>query len=333
MPCSRKLKPWLLVALALCLPAAASRPGSRTPTASAHPLPVAEHSLLQGRADDAVAALKLSLAAQPSNPAAHLLLCRAFLSEELASQAVAQCQAALADGLANDSDAQDWTGRALGLEASKAGMLSGLKLAFQVRDAFQKAVALNPSSEAACVDLGEFYTSAPAIAGGGNDKALALAAQIQGKLPETAHRIRAMAAERDKDYATAEQEFQAEVAVAHSPGAMVDLAAFYERRHQREKAAATAQTTIATDREIDENVVTAASILNDVHQTGPAEQAMRTYLASAGKNDKAPAFRVHTMLGSMLARSGDKSAARSEFQQALALAAQYAPAQKGLGSL
>lgn len=299
----------------------------------AHLLPGAERFLLQGRADDASAALKASLAAQPSNAAAHLLLCRVFLSEELADQAVTECQAALANGLANNSAAQDWTGRALGLRASHAGMLSGLKLALEVRDAFETAVALNPASEPACVDLGEYYTSAPGIVGGGNDKALALASRIEGTLPETAHRIRAMAAERDKDYSTAEREFQAEIAVAHRPGAIVDLAAFYHRRHDTAKAISTAQMTIAADPSEDAEVIEAASILDEVHQTAAAEQVMRSYLARGDQSDRAPAFRVRTMLGRMLAHAGDKTGARAEFEQALALASQYAPAQKGLGSL
>ncbi len=293
----------------------------------------AESFLLQGRADDAAAALKASLSAQPSNAAAHLLLCRVYLAEELAPQAVAECQAALDHGLANDSAAQDWTGRALGLEASKAGIVSGLKLAFQVRNAFEAAVTLDPASEAACVDLGEYYTSAPSIVGGGTDKALALASRIESTLPETAHRIRAMAAEREKDYATAEHEFQAEIAVAHRPGAMIDLAAFYQRRHQHDKAISAAEMTIAADREIDSTVVDAATLLDENHQFGPAQQAMRNYLAHPEKSDKAPAFRVYTLLGAMQAKSGDKTGARADFQQALSLASAYAPAQKGLGSL
>lgn len=312
--------------------AAHAAPLANQPPA-ARVLVTAENSLLQGRADDAAAALKASVAAQPSSAAAHLLLCRVYLAEELAPQAVAECQAALDHGLANDSTAEDWTGRALGLQASKAGMVSGLKLAFQVRNAFETAVALNPTSEAACVDLGEFYTTAPAIVGGGNDKALALASRIDTKLPEIAHRIRAMAAERDKDYASAEREFQAEIAVAHRPGAMIDLAAFYQRRHQRDKAISTAEMTIAADHDIDSTVIEAATLLNENHQFGPALQAMRSYLAHSEKSDKAPAFRVYTLLGAMQAKSGDKAGARADFQQALSLASAYAPAQKGLGSL
>ena len=308
---------------------AQSRASSPTP----RPLAGAEKALLDGRADAAVSDLQGMLAADPANGRAHLLLCRVYLSEDLATEAVTECQAALANGLAGDSAAQDWTGRALGFQAQHAGMLAGMKLALQVRTAFETAVNLAPASESACVDLGEYYTTAPAIVGGGNTRALALAGRIEGALPAVSHRIRAMAAERDKDFETAEREFQSEAAAGHTPGALVDLAAFYGRRHDDEKAVAAAQQTIAADRNFDATVVEAASVLDDAHQTQLAEEAMRGYLARGEHSDTAPAFRVLTTLGSLQARTGEKNDARVDFQKALALASGYRPAQKGLGTL
>lgn len=300
---------------------------------TSRPLAEMETALLDGRVDTAAAGLQSILNADPSSGSAHLLLCRVWLSEGLSTQAVSECQAALTNGLESDSAAQDWTGRALGAQAQRAGLLKGMKLAFGVRSAFEAAVNLNPHNEAACVDLGEYYTSAPAIVGGGTDKALALAARIENSLPAVAHRIRAMNAEKAKDFAAAEQEFRAEVMASRNPGTLVDLAAFYSRRHQDDVAIATARETIAADRDHDATVVEAAGVLGDVHQGQLAAAAMRDYLQHGHKSDTAPAFRVYTMLGNFLANAGDKNAARGEFEQALALASHYAPAQKGLGEL
>ena len=297
------------------------------------PLANARRDLLDGRADAAASNLRLLIAGNPASGSAHLLLCRVWLSEGLATQAASECQAALANGLDKDSDAQDWTGRALGRQAEHAGMIAGLKLALQVKATFETAVALNPDSEAACVDLGEYYTTAPAIVGGGNTRALALAARIERTLPAVSHRIRAMAAERDKDLPTAETEFQAEAAVGHTPGALVDLASFYGRHNEDQKAIDTARQTIDADQNIDATVVEAAAVLDNAHQTQLAEETLRSYLARGEHSDTAPAFRVLTKLGSIQARAGDKSEARADFQQALALASQYGPAQKGLGAL
>ena len=142
-----------------------------------------------------------------------------------------------------------------------------------------------------------------------------------------------MAAEREKDFDTAEREFQAEAEAGHTPGMLVDLAAFYDRRHADGKAAATARQTIANDHDLDATVVEAAGILDDEHQTQIAEEVMRSYVAHGEHSDTAPPFRVLTELGSLQARAGDREDARLDYQKALALASQYRAAQKGLGTL
>ena len=64
----------------------------------------------------------------------------------------------------------------------------------------------------------------------------------------------------------------------------------------------------------------AAVALNDCRQTTEAAGILRQYLAHGQQSDQAPTFRVHTLLGEMLAAAGDKAGARREFQAALALA-------------
>ncbi len=317
--------------VALCLLAA--RACALTFTPAPPSLQVEEHALLEGEADRADRELREVLRKDPANGPADLLLCRVYVSEGRGSDAAAACQAALDHGLSRDSNAQDWTGRALGLQASQAGMISGLKLALQVRTAFETAVSLNQASEAACVDLGEFYVAAPAIVGGGTAKALALATRIAASLPETAHRIRAMAAEKNKDLPTAEAEFKAEAAVAHRAGSLVDLAAFYGRHGDNTKAISTSESTIQADRSTDATVVEAAGVLADAGQLPAAETALRAYLEHGEHSDRAPVFRVRTTLGNLLQRSGQRDAARGQYEAALTLASSYGPARKGLASL
>ena len=321
----------LLRVLPLCLSLLAGDPAfART---AGDPLAFAERALQTGHADAASGQLQGVLATQPTNGTAHLLLCRVFLSERLLSQAVEECQAAVANGLDHDSAAQDWAGRAEGRQAEHAGMIQGLKLALQVHTAFEAAVRLDPRSEAACADLGEYYTAAPAIVGGGAGKALALADRSERPLPGVAHRIRAMVAERDRNFQTAEREFRLAVDATHAPGAMVDLAAYYDRRHDRDKAVTMAREVLRFDPQCDADVVEAAGILDAQRETAQAITAIRSYLAHGAQSDVEPAFRVHTLLADALARSGDKTAARAEYVQALSLASRYAPAQKGLGAL
>ena len=176
--------------------------------------------------------------------------------------------------------------------------------------------------------------NAPALVGGGTDKASRLADEIQPTLPEIAHRLRALVAEKRSDTGTAE----AGVSGVHtrwpqSPGAYVDLANFYVRQGANDKAVAAARRAVALDRAVDANVVDAAGALMDAHQPAPAAEVLRSYLTHGQLSDQAPAFRAHTMLGQILAGQGNRAEAQREFQAALTLARDYRPAQKGLGSL
>lgn len=305
-----------------------------TPLAArAADLSSANAALLAGHADDAVAQLHQILSADPSNGHAHLLLCRAFYAQSMAAPAATECTIALR-ALAADSSAQDWAGRAYGLQANSAGPIAGLRLAFKVRSAFETAVRLDPSNGSAVNDLSEYYIDAPSIVGGGFDKAAHLADTSQAQLPQNAHRIRALSAEKQKDYATAEREFRAATAVSNQPNAWVDLGDFYARRSQPDQAVDALRRAIALDRAHDASLVDAASILATLNREPRlAERALRCYLASNNKSDAQPTFKVHLMLARLLRNEGNTADAKIELERSLELASGYAPARKELAAI
>lgn len=291
-----------------------------------------EHALMQGRVDEVIATLKPHLTANPNDGASYLLLCRAYFAEDRAAEAVDACQAAVDHGLANDSRAQDWLGRAAGRKADSAGPIAGLKLAHRVRDAFELAVRLDPSNIDAVDDLADFYLQAPSIVGGGTDKARALAERENGPLPERAQRIRALIAEKNRDYGTAERELTA-IANRHAdrPENWNDLASYYIRRKDTAKAVAAIRRAIETNHKRDPSLLQSASLLNDLHQESRlAQEALHSYLGGNSLQDDGPAFRAHYLLGQLLDAAGNKPAAQSEYKAALALATNYAPARKAL---
>jgi len=290
----------------------------------------AERSLLQGRIDDSISVLQRLVAANHADGPSYLLLCRGFYAGEQIDKAVDACESA-ARLMPQDSDVQDWLGRAYGIKADHAGPIEGFKLARRVRAAFESAVELNPRNGAAVGDLSEYYVAAPSIVGGGLDKADALADRSIDALPQQAHRIRALAAEKRKDYVTAEHEFQAAVDVAKHPDAMADLGGFYARRKQDDTAVETLKHCIAVDKAKDPALVDAASILNEMHREPKlAELALQQYLAGNSKTDDAPAAKAHVLLGKTFASVGDSAGARIEFGKALELASNYPPAKKAL---
>ena len=301
------------------------------PAVNPHAAP--EHALMLGRVDEAVAALQSMVSQNPKDAEAHLLLCRAFYSEEMADEAVNECEAAV-QGLSGNSDAQDWMGRAYGRKADSSGPIGGYKLARKVQAAFEQAVNLNPGNSAATDDLSEYFIGAPSILGGGVEKAESLADRVQTLVPQSAHRIRGLVAEERKDYGTAEREFRAAVGVAGRPDAWADLGHYYARRKQDDQSQDALAHCLAADPALDASVVDAASILMEIHRaTDVAERVLRDYLSRGSQSDAAPTFKVHVILGRLLEKKGDKAGAKIEYNQALELARDYAPAKKALQGL
>jgi tetratricopeptide (TPR) repeat protein len=286
--------------------------------------------LQQGRVDEAAAGLHQLLITQPGDPDAHQLLCRAYYAEEMADNAIHECELAVANA-PSSSDDQMWLGRAYGLKASHASPFTALPLAIKVRNAFERAVQLDPENIHAMSDLGEFYVAAPSLIGGGLDKAQALATRMQPHFPAQSHRLSALIAEKKNQYAAAESEYINAVAAGKTPEAYIDLGHFYQRHNQYDKMTEALQAGIAADHRKGPALVDAASILTDAHRSPElAESLLLTYLASSAKTDDAPAFKVHVQLGELLAHRGDSAGAHREYATALALASNYVPARKAM---
>ena len=298
------------------------------PQAAVADIASADKALQQGRADEAVQILSSILAGQPANAVAHQLECRVYYSEDMVDMSVQECeQAALLTP--GDSNTQMWLGRAYGLKASNAGPFTGLSLAKKVRLAFERAAQLDPTNVPALTALGEFYIAAPALVGGGLDKAERVAAQLQPSSSSASHRLLAMIAEKRKDMSRAEGEFKAAVAAGKTSDAWVDLGNFYERQHQPDQAVAALHSALDADLTHGPALMDVASILTDAHRAPDlAEKVLRLYLASSAKSEDAPAFKVHFQLGQLLATRGDQAGAQREYAAALQLASAFTPARK-----
>jgi tetratricopeptide (TPR) repeat protein len=292
----------------------------------------AKSALLQGRADESASLLKRILAAQPANPLAHQLLCRVYYAQDSADSAIHECELAVSNG-PTDSENHMWLGRAYGLKASHVGPFTALGLVKKVRQSFERAVELDPNNVHAFSDLGEFYVGAPGMVGGGLDKAQALANRTQSRFPSQYHRLLSLIAGKRKDIATQEAELKNAVDASKSAAAYIDLASFYQQHDKPDQAVSTIRAAIAADQTKGPSLVDAASILTSAHRSPElAERLLRQYLASPGKTDEAPAFKVHMQLGDLLARRGNAAAAHAEYSAAHALASNYAPAVKALES-
>lgn len=284
--------------------------------------------LNQGRVDEAAATLTAVLARQPNDALAHQLMCRVNYAQDLGDAAVRECEQATQNDPSSSVN-QLWLGRAYGLKASQANMLAAFGIARKVPTAFDRAVQLDPNNIDAMSDLGQFYVSAPAIVGGGTDKAEKLAGRLIVRSAGRGHRLLGQIAAKKNDLGTAEGEFKSATAAAKTPDSWVDLGLFYQQHGDPDKAVTALKLSIEANRKKNSALVDVASILTDLQRLPDvAEKCLRDYLASPAKTDDAPAFKVHLQLGDLLKRRGDLAGAKREYDAALSLASKFAPAMK-----
>lgn len=290
--------------------------------------------LAAGRVDDAITALQGQISARPENAESYNLLCRAYFSVGDWDHAVSNCDKAVRLE-PNNSRYHLWLGRAFGEKASHSSFWTAAGLAKKLRVELERAVALDPRNIDARTDLAEFYLEAPGIVGGGQDKARAAAATLATMNPAKAHWVNARIAEKNKDAARAEKEYQLELEASHgSADAWLDIALFYRRSGRLDKVeeainhAGRAEVGSRPDVLVD-----ASETLIRAGRNFPfAIQLLRRYLSSS-MVEEAPAFKAHYLLGTVLEKQGDKQSAAQEYKASLALARNFGRAQEALNRL
>jgi cytochrome c-type biogenesis protein CcmH/NrfG len=293
------------------------------------------HELLeQGHVDLAIGTLTDQTRNDSNNAEAYNLLCRAYLMADKWDAAVSACQHAVKLDPGN-SQYHLWLGRSYGQKAEHVGALSAAHVAGQVRDEFETAVRLNPRSVDARDDLADFYLEAPWVVGGGPDKAAAQADEIQKLEPAQAQLLRARIAEKKKDFATAEAKIKQ--AIQENPsaaGPWMALARLYRRtgRFDEMERALDRATTPSLNRP---DVLSGAAEMLIETKRNPmvAQDLLQRYLSSPNPSEDAPVFKAHYLLGTLLEQSGQREKAITQYQAALELAAQYAPARNALDRL
>jgi tetratricopeptide (TPR) repeat protein len=288
-----------------------------------------EDLLSAGRVDEAVQALQRQIEISPSAES-YNLLCRAQYQLAAWDAGIPACekatQLAPTNGLFHL-----WLGRIYGEKADHASFLSAIGLAKKVRVEFERAVQFAPSSWESRTDLAEFYAEAPGIVGGGENKARAQAQQIAPLNLAMAHWVNGRLAEKDKDVAAAEREYQAAVQASHGGArAWLNLAGFYSRYKRFDDMDRALRGLQSSSLDHPDALVDGAGIVIRTGRNYPlAVFLLRRYLGSSTV-EAAPAFKAHAMLGEVLEKQGDSAGAANEYRAALALAHSYRAAQDGL---
>jgi len=299
------------------------------------PLPLAASSdppqtlLAAGRVDQALQTLEQQILTAPTAEAFNLL-CRAHFELDAWDAGIPACEKAVS--LApNNGLYHLWLGRIYGERADRVTFLKAAGLAKKVRTEFEQAVALDPNSWEARTDLAEFYLEAPFIVGGGEDKARAQADLLLPLNPGMAHWVRARIAQRNKDAATAEQEYRAAIDASHGGArAWANLAGFYRHANRLDDMERALLTMESRPLDRPAALMDGAGMLFRTGRGYPmAIRMVRRYLASATVEEW-PAFKAHNLLGELLEKQGDRRGAAEEYRTALSLAHTFNHAQQGL---
>jgi|CZKH01.1.fsa_nt_gi tetratricopeptide (TPR) repeat protein len=306
----------LIALLSLALPLAAA---SDTP----------QDLLAAGRVDQAIQTLEQQIHTTPTAEA-YNLLCRAHFELDAWDAGIPACEKAVSLDPANGLY-HLWLGRIYGEKADRAGFIKAAVLAKKVRVEFERAVELEPNNWESHTDLAEFYLEAPAIVGGGDDKARAQAALLLPLNPGMAHWVLARIAQKNKATDAAEQEYRLAVDVSHGGArAWVNLAGFYRHTNRLDDMERALHTMESRPLDRPAALMDGAGMLfRTGRNDAMATRLVRRYLASATVEEW-PAFKAHYLLGELLEKQGDHQAAAGEYRAALAMAHRFDRAQQGL---
>jgi tetratricopeptide (TPR) repeat protein len=232
---------------------------------------------------DARAAFEKLAASEPSNATIHYYLGRIALERDDSDNAVDELEKATA-GEPKNSDYYFWLGGAYGLYARQH---TSIGKARKCRDAFLRAVELDPNNLDARAALVTFYRMSPWFVGGSMKKAHAQADEIKKRDP-------LRGAEAEGEICIAEEKY------ADAFGAFESLL----KEHPDQIAALYQIGYIAatTGQRLDRG-----------------EAALKEYLTHT-PNDTQPSLAyAHYRLGDIFREKEDTGAARKEYQAALAL--------------
>jgi tetratricopeptide (TPR) repeat protein len=284
------------------------------------------------RADDYKALLKAKkfteveraasarLAQEPANADAMVARTTAILSsgdEKRIPEAVKQAEQCVAANAAN-ARCHIALGNALGAKSLNGGMMSAMSYAGTIRDAFKKAVELDPRNVDARMSLMQFYVIAPGIMGGGTSKAEALTAQTAPLLPEAAKLMQAMLDLKDDKIAKAEAGI-----LAVRPGTDEDLQDAQEgqlvgmtARYIGDKKFADAERVARETLKRFPDSETAPYMLARVQQEqGRHREAIAGFEQVLAKSARP---HIHYRIGQSLQALGDKAKAIAAYEKALA---------------
>jgi tetratricopeptide (TPR) repeat protein len=225
-----------------------------------------------------------------------------------------------------------WLGRAYAQDAINGSKVRLVFVARRSKNAFERAIALDPENIQARLDLGQYYMLVPGVLGGSMAKAREQVSEIRKRNAFWGHIAAASVAGAEKDSALAEREHRLAIAVApDSVTGYAALAQFLYAHGRNDEAYAEVRKTIA-DHPDEAFPYYELGLLaaNWKQHLDEGATALQKYLALLPREDDPPMSSAHYWLGVIFRAQGNADAARAEFRETLRLNPKSDRAKKAL---
>lgn len=213
-------------------------------------------------------------------------------------------------------------GQSLGRKAVEAGMVAGVRYAGRIRSSFERAVQLAPQSLEARLDLNTYYLMAPAIVGGGAEKARRNTQEFARLQPALAELAWAQIELNDDKLAEAQARLERtplpEERVARA--AWIETMAGVGHQHLRQKRFEAAQRTFELAAQKLPRELEFARGLGRVAQEQKQFERARKHFESALALAPSPDARIHFRLGQVLEQLAQPVEALRHYEKARGIA-------------
>jgi tetratricopeptide (TPR) repeat protein len=230
---------------------------------------------------------------------------------------------------------QQWLGAAYGTKLIGANPFTGMRLGPKAKGAMERAVELDPTNIEARANLIQFYLQAPAMMGGGVDKARQQVVAITAINPYQGRFQEAVVAENQKDTVGTERMLRNMIASFPDSSAPVTRLALYYSNHKRyDDAFAVLEDRLRRS----PNDGPALYQLGRVGAVSGmkldrAQAGLDQYLKMPHKRGTPSIAGAHWRRGMVFEAKGDKETARVEYETALRLEPKLAGAKASLDKL
>lgn len=235
----------------------------------------------------------------------------------------------------NQARFHQWYGRALGLSLQYAGLFQAMGSVGKIRTAFEKAVQLEPENVDAREDLAGFYLGAPAIVGGGKDKARGQIEELRRRDAAKAALLEGELALNEKRWDEAKAAFRRSAALA--PGRaepFVRISRLEQQLLRWDEAFAALDRALKLEpRNAGALYVLGRAGALSGQRLEQAEAALRTFLTLRLDFDDPSPAAGHFRLGGVQERKGNVAAARAAYETALRLDPKFKEVRAALSKL